>query len=220
MRTLDILTRRVATAIAAMAVLAGLATQPAAAGGHRSDCCDSDCIGNCTGNCTGCSACGESCNPCDYRCKRTDELETIERDCAVIETEAVCIPPITTSPFDCFRRGGRSCGACGQRGCGGRCDQACETGYAPSCTECGSDSTCDGDCCVADDCTGQRCGRGCGFFGRLMGKKTCSRGCGSCGNGCGRIRCVKKLGSDSYEDGQQCVTEWEAVKKDGCGQCD
>ena len=135
--------------------------------------------------------CTESCNPCDYKCKRTDKLEPVEKDCALIENEAICIPPITTSPFDCFRKRTR-CGGCGLLGCKGGCD-GCDARTSIPMHTC--DASCDGGC-------GQSAGRG-GLLG--------------CLNGCGKIRCVKKLGSDSYECGEKCVTEWEAVKVDCCG---
>lgn len=147
--------------------------------------------------CDECSpSCTQSCNPCDYRCKRTDESEPVEKDCALIETEAICIPPITSSPFDCFRKK-KACGGCGLFGCKGGC--RCDGGdcdVTPACLSGSCDAGCDGSAC----------GRGRG------GLFSCLRG-----NSCGKIRCVKRLGSDSYECGERCVTTWEAVAIDCCG---
>ena len=161
---------------------AALLTSPADAGlfkKHGKAQCDT-----CAPGCT------DSCNPCDYRCKRTDKLEPVEKDCALIESEAICIPPITTSPFDCFRK--KRCGGCGLLGCKGGCT-GCDARTSIPMHTC--DASCDAGCCKSS-------GRG-GLFG--------------CLNGCGKIRCVKKLGSDSYECGEKCVTKWEAVRVDCCG---
>ena len=157
--------------------------------------------------CDGCEpGCQKSCDPCDYRCKRSDKLEPVEKSCATIEVEAKCIPPITTSPFDCFR-GGSKCGGCGRRGCGNRGRlSGCDAG---TCSAACDTATCDaGNACSACDgsvCGGHGCSQGGGLF-------SCFRK-----NSCGKIRCVKKLGSESYKCGEKCVTKWEAVSVDCCG---
>lgn len=95
-----------------------------------SDCCDNGC-------------CEPECCPEDYRCKCDVDTEPVEKSCYNIEKKPVCIPPITTSPFDCFKKklcGGSDCcdGGCDAAGCcGDSCDGSgcggCKKGGLFSC---------------------------------------------------------------------------------------
>ncbi|QDT15714.1 hypothetical protein [Alienimonas californiensis] len=79
--------------------------------------------------------CRDACRrPARYACRVTVESEPIEKECYLIESEAVCVPPIATSPFDCVRdlfcgkkSHGRGCGAdgCTTAGCDGCGPHAC-----------------------------------------------------------------------------------------------
>ncbi|MFH5803499.1 hypothetical protein [Alienimonas sp. DA493] len=158
------------------ALLSGLLAPAALAGPP----CDAD--GRCSAD-----ACRR---PARYACRVTVETEPIEKECYLIEPEAVCIPPITTSPFDCVRdlfRGKKSRGGHGH-GCG------------------------------ADGCTAAGCDGGCGLHGGRPRKagwlaKLCDHGRGCCGG----IRCVNTLDTHEYECGERCVCKWEAVPVGGCG---
>ena len=168
--------------------LAALATLPAAAIAGDAG-CDNSCG-------TGCSTgCGKSAD--DYTCKLNVESEEVEKDCFVVEQEAICIAPVRKPSLRELMQGNK-CGTCGSR-----CDAA------GSCDACGDvcDSACDSGCAFG-------CGDGCGGSG-LKGllSRLCQSKC--------RVRIVNKLGKESVPDGEKCVYEWEAVPKCGrCGACD
>lgn len=169
--------------IAAFAMMASL-TSSADAGLFFKKKCDSDCD----------TCCNEpECCPEDYRCTVKVESEPIEKSCYRTESKAICIPPITTSPFDCFKKK-----LCGKNGCDDCCDTAC----------------CDTPCC--DSCDGGCCKKG-GLFscfkGHSCGKIRCVKKlskekyeCGEkcvcewsaeyvgscCGDGCGDSGCCDK----------------------------
>lgn len=67
---------------------------------------------------------------------------------------------------------------------------------------------------------------------KLFRRNRGDKGCASCGNGCckngfmsrlcsrftkGRVRCVNTYKEKEYECGTQCVCEWKAVRRAGCG---
>lgn len=86
--------------------------------------CDSDeCAASCDTAC-----CEPTCCPDDYRCEVEVSTETIEKKCYNVDAKPICIPPITTSPFDCFRQkllGKDACDAgCCEADC---CDTGCDS---------------------------------------------------------------------------------------------
>ncbi|NNJ24855.1 hypothetical protein [Alienimonas chondri] len=166
--------------VAAAALLAAVLSPAAIAGPP----CVAD---GCT---TGPGACAP---PTRYACRVKVGHEPIERDCAVIETDVICIPPITTSPLCCLKNllcGKKDCGT-KNRGCG-----------VDGCTTAG----CDGAACGARGCVPKKPS---GWFAKLT-----NHGCG-CGGG---LRCVNTLDVHEYECGTRCVCEWSAVPVGGCGQ--
>ena len=172
--------------------------------------CDDGCGSGCGSGCghDGCRAgrgCGHGCGDCadNYRCKLETDVEDVEKDCFVVECEAVCVPPVS---FDSLGCGSSKCMSCGHEGCGPTCDQcgcACDTGTP---------------CCDAAAGCDNGCGAGCGSSGGGL-KGLLSKLCA--GPACGRVRMVNKLGTDSKPDGTRCTYEWSAEPAcGGCGHCD
>ena len=141
------------------------------------------------------AACGR---PAGYACRLEVDSEPVERSCALIDTDVICVPPITTSPLAalcdtlCGRKDGgrKSARGCGARGCA---VDACDGGAG---------------------CGARRGGmygrvRKAGWLARLTNH---GRGCG------GGIRCVNSLDEHEYESGRRCVYEWSAVPVDACGR--
>ena len=96
--------------------LAAAAVLAAAAPLHAAPPCDGE--PGCRADRGGGSACRR---PAVYRCELKADAEPVEKSCALVERGAICIPPITTSPFDClrdlFRRRRGSANGCGAAGC-------------------------------------------------------------------------------------------------------
>ncbi|MEM9702993.1 MAG: hypothetical protein AAF907_11185, partial [Planctomycetota bacterium] len=160
----------------AATLLSAVLCPPALAGPPCVDGCAADAHGGCR-------------RATRYACELKVETKPVEKSCAIIETEAVCIPPILTSPFGCGTPFGRlKTLLTGRRG-----------------------TACTADGCAADGCEG-RSGPGRrkpGWFADLT-----NHGCGSCGS----TRCVNRLGSHEYECGTRCVYEWSAVAIGDCGR--
>ena len=106
---------RLPLSLLAAAALVSIAPLPAAHAGPP-------CVG---GVCDGQDRCGHPVG-CEcsshYTCRVQVDSEPVEKECALIETDVICVPPITTSPFDCLRDllSGKSrsrCGGCGANGC-------------------------------------------------------------------------------------------------------
>ena len=156
--------------------------------------CDDGSCGN--------GSCGRSCGGLraeDYRCVVEAKSVDKEKDCYVVEQEAVCIPGVR-KPSLAELRGGDACGACGGRLAGGQCTD---------CMAC--DSACDagrGDGC-RDGC-GNACGSGSGLSGLLS--RLCQSGC--------RVRIVNRLTKDTVPNGTDCEYSWSAERCGGGGRHD
>lgn len=130
------------------------------------------------------------CCPNDYRCECDVSTEPIEKSRYNVDAEPVCIPPITTSPFDCLRK--KLCGK-------GRCDASdcCDNGSCDSCDGCSSPlgglfscfkkkSCCKIRCVNKLSKEKYECGEACVYEWSAVPK------CGGCGNGtcCDSDSCV------------------------------
>ena len=167
--------------IAAVAVMMS-SMSSSEAGLFRKKKCDTDCAPVC---------CEPTCCPDDYRCKLEVTSEPIEKSCYNVDAEAICIPPIMTSPFDCFRKKICGKGDCCDSGCCNTCDGGgcCKKGGLFSCFK--------GKCCGKIRCINvlskekYECGEKCvcewsaecvGCCG--CGDACCDGGCGACCDSC------------------------------------
>lgn len=115
------------TTLATLSAALLLTLTPTVEAGLFSKGCDSN------GSCDTCCE-DSSCNPDNYRCKLEVKSEKVSKSCYKVEAKPICVPPITTSPFDCLKK--KLCG-------NGGCDDCCDAG----CTGC-------------DSCDGAGCGSG------------------------------------------------------------
>lgn len=99
--------------IAAMSIIVSVAASSDA--GLFSKHCEADCD-------TCCSS--PECCPEDYRCQCEAKSEAVKKTCYNVEKKPICIPPITTSPFDCLKKKLRRHSGC---------DDCCTTGRCDSC---------------------------------------------------------------------------------------
>ena len=131
-----------------------------------------------------------------YRCRVSVDSEPVEKECNLIETEVICVPPICSSPFDCLRdlvRGKkRACRGCGAEGCvDAGCDGGCSAarGCAPRKSDCWlsrlTNGGCSGPRCVnVLDVHEYECGRQCTYEWTAVPANGCGRG-GACTTACG-----------------------------------